>query len=88
MEKSNKPAKKGKDQLIADILLLQRNLEKFDGEIDVAKQQRDKLQQQFKEMTGTAYNRNEKRSVPTELQIPVGTKDPEGLMEGLRQAYC
>jgi hypothetical protein len=38
MEKSNKPAKKGKDALINDILLLQKNLAKFNEEIDVAKE--------------------------------------------------
>jgi hypothetical protein len=38
-------------------------------------------------MTGVAFVRNE-RKVPTELQITPGAKDPEGLMEALRQAYC
>ena len=91
---NNKPAAKQnklsqKEEMIQDILKLQKNLVKFSADLEVAKEQRSELQEEYKKITGRDFVRNEKRynKLPAELYLGTGTKDPERHIEAMREAY-
>ena len=68
-------------------MLLQKNLIKFQAQIDSAVQQRSDLNAEFKQQTGTNFNKaaNKYDNLPAELAEP--KKDPEGHIEAMREAY-
>ena len=75
--------------MIQDILKLQKNLVKFSADLEVAKEQRSELQEEYKKITGRDFVRNEKayNKLPAELYLGTGTKDPARHIEAMREAY-
>ena len=73
MQKSNKPTAgpTSKDQLIADILLLQKNITKFEGQIAEGVAQRKDLQTEYRQATGKLWVQEQRKNkytrVPEEL---------------------
>ena len=92
MQKSNKPpaAQTSKDQLIADILLLQKNITKFDSQIAEGVEQRKALQTEFRQATGKLWvqeqRKNKYNRVPAELAAV--KPDPQQHVESMREAYA
>ena len=78
-----------KEELINNILTLQKNILRFQGEVESDKKVRIELFKEYEEATGQRFVKNERRynKLPEDLKQEV-KPDPGDLHASLREAYA
>lgn len=85
-KKTQQSAASQKEELINNILILQKNILRFQDQLETEKQTRIELFKQYTDETGQKWNKNERRynKLPNELK----EEQKDNLHTSMREAYA